>query len=103
MQNTIQASLFRPWRSEITAIVTFIPIGNAPKLKNNKQTYAGTTLFREISEYMRSACDKEDVHIYVNNVFEPLADQAVGDVARCWGKKGEYVMNVHYSVGKAYV
>jgi hypothetical protein len=45
----------------------------------------------------------------VNNQFEPMEDQAIGDIAKCFAKKQvhseetSYNLSVYYSIGRAYV
>lgn len=66
-------------------------------------------MFSELYSYLRKAAQADDVHLYVNNQFEPMEDQAIGDIARLVAKKSvqaeetSYNMSVYYSIGRAYV
>ena len=102
---------FHAYRSNVPAVLTFMPIGNAPRLKNPKYEANGSALFAEVFTFLRAACSQSDVHLYVNNQFEPLEDQTIADVVRCCGKPAQtaassataFALNIHYSVGRAYV
>ncbi len=96
---------FEKYRN-VTSVVTFLPLGSAPRIKNNKIEVTKNTRFDEIFSFIRTACNHPDVHIYVNNQFEPTEDQSVVDIARCCGKQqGDNLiaLNIHYSLGRAYV
>ena len=93
---------------EFTTTITLLPIGNAPRIQQ-KYTISGTSSFAELRRYLRQAVNADDVHLYVNNQFEPMEDQFIGDFAKMFAKKHTsaegvtYTMSVYYSIGRAYV
>ncbi len=102
------ADPFRRHR-EFNTVISFMPIGNAPRI-DQKYSISGTAMFSELYSYLRQAAHADDVHLYVNNQFEPMEDQAVGDVAKLFAKKQvnqseetSYNLSVYYSIGRAYV
>ena len=101
------ADPFRRHR-EFNTVSTFLPIGNAPRI-DQKYTISGTAMFSELYGYLRQAAHADDVHLYVNNQFEPMEDQAIGDIAKWFAKKQihseeiSYNLSVYYSIGRAYV
>jgi len=71
---------------------------------------SGTSSFSELYSYLRQAVNADDVHLYVNNQFEPMEEQYVGDIARMFAKKHTtsedvttYTLTIYYSIGRAYV
>ena len=104
------ADVVDPFRKhrEFTTVVTFLPIGNAPRIEQ-KYSISGTAMFSELYGYIRQAAQADDVHMYVNNQFEPMEDQAIGDIAKLFAKKHvqsqetSYNLSVYYSIGRAYV
>jgi hypothetical protein len=96
---------------EFKVVLTFFPVGSAPKMKVSKFTVPATTLIGELSNYVTKILRLEDnenkVHIYFHSSIELLDDQYVGDFAKIFGKASQtdstYSMNVYYSIGSAYL
>lgn len=96
---------------DFKVILTFFPIGAAPRMKVSKFTVPGTTHVGELSNYVSKILRLEDtenkVHVYFQNSIELLDEQYVGDFAKIFGKASQtdttYSMNVHYSIGSAYL
>ena len=92
-----------------SSIITFLPIGNAPRLAQSKYNLTdSTSSFIDLFNIVRKALDNKDVHLYVNNQFEPMEDQCIGDIVKLFGKEERngspnYSMAVYYSIGRAYV
>jgi hypothetical protein len=97
---------------DFNVIVTFFPIGAAPRLKVSKFTIPGTLSIGELTAYVNkmlripeTAKSAQRAHLYFNQSIELMDDQIVGDFARIFGKPVDKDMqiNVNYSVGKAYM
>ncbi len=96
---------------DFKVILSFFPIGAAPRMKVSKFTVPGTTHIGELSHYVSKILRLEDsekkVHVYFQNSIQLLDNQYVGDFAKVFGKSSEndttYSMNVHYSIGSAYL
>ena len=107
---TQQISSFSHLR-DFKVVLTFFPIGAAPRMKVSKFTVPGTTQIGELNNYVSKILRLEDaenkVHIYFQNSIELLSEQYVGDFAKIFGKPSStdttYSMNVHYSIGSAYL
>jgi hypothetical protein len=89
-------------------VVSFFPVGSAPRLKVSKFTIDGTLRFDELTTYLSKMVNSDDVHLYVSGSIEPMEDQYLGDLVRMFGKAPatpESVgnINIHYSLGKAYM
>jgi hypothetical protein len=96
---------------DFKVLLTFFPVGSAPKMKVSKFTVPGTTLIGELSNYVTKILRLEDhdnkVHVYFHNSIELSDQQYVGDFAKIFGKASQtdssYSMNVYYSIGSAYL
>ena len=96
---------------DFKVILTFYPIGAAPRMKVSKFTVPGTTQIGELNHYVSKILRLEDsenkVHVYFQNSVELMENQYVGDFAKIFGKISQsdttYSMNVHYSIGSAYL
>ena len=90
---------------DFNVVVSFHPIGSAPRLKVSKFTVHGTLTMGELHEYLVKLLPQEDVHLYVHQCVEMLPTQHVGDLTNLFGKVNETsaTLNVHYSIGKAYL
>ena len=89
-------------------VVSFFPVGSAPRLKVSKFTIDGTLRFGELTTYLSKMVESSDVHLYVSGSIEPMEDQYVGDFVRMFGKAPTTPdsvgsINIHYSLGKAYM
>ncbi len=111
--STARPDPFRHMR-DFNVIVTFYPIGAAPRLKVSKFTVHGTLSVGDLTSYvskmLRIPSDadvSQRAHLYFNQTIELLDSQIVGDFANIFGKARvddkEATMNVHYSIGKAYM
>jgi len=91
---------------EFNTIFTLLPIGSAPRI-DPKLTLPGTSPFSALYAHLRRETHAEDIHLYVNNQFEPSPDQFIGDIAKMVSKRplegGSLGLSVYYSVGRAYV
>jgi hypothetical protein len=91
--------------------LTLLPIGSAPSIEWGKNiTVEGESIFEDLRKLVSASIGNiPDVHLYVQNIFEPSYDEFIGDIAKMVGKsKGDesqdgYSMNIYYSVGKAYL
>jgi len=88
--------------------VTFYPIGSAPRMKVSKFTVQGNLSIGELSQYVAKILkhtDDDSVHIYFQNSIELLPNQRVGDFAKIFCKFSDsaFSINVHYSIGSAYL
>ena len=96
---------------DFKVVLSFFPIGSAPKMKVSKFTVPATTRICELQQYVSKILRLEDsenkVHVYFHNSIELVGHQYVGDFARIFGKGSQidstYSMNVHYSIGSAYL
>ena len=81
----------------------FHPIGSAPRLKSSSYDVRSDTAFKHIVSYLKQSLEtSEDVFAYINNQWEPLEDQIIGDIVRCFSRND--TLAVHYSVGvRAYL
>lgn len=99
---------------DFNVIVTFYPIGAAPRLKVSKFTVHGTLSVGDLTAYvnkmLRIAPDADitqRAHLYFHQSIELMDSQIVGDFGKIFGKPPsgdrEATINVHYSIGKAYL
>jgi hypothetical protein len=88
-------------------VVSFYPIGSAPRLKVSKFTVDGTLRMGELTNYLGKIIKESDVHLYVSNSIELMEDQVIGDFVKIFGKlsvdESQGTINIHYSVGRAYL
>ena len=113
MNETVK-DVFDKYRSGISVNIILIAIGNAPKLKTGKIVLEALDrdhhTFQYLYEQLSKATNLQDIHIYINNSFEPSPNQVIVDLARMFGKiisaeteKPKYQLNIHYSIGRAYL
>ena len=96
---------------DFKVMVSFHPIGSAPRLKVSKFTVDGTLRISELTSYLSKTLKDPNVHVYVANSIELMDDQFVGDFVRIFGKltppsdavASTGSINVHYSIGRAYL
>ena len=96
---------------DVTVTLKLHPIGSAPRLKQSTCVISGSQTFNDVLKYLKKETCNDDVHIYLNNIFEPWDVSAVGDFAKMYGKqeankndKPAYSLSAHYSTnGKAYM
>jgi hypothetical protein len=97
---------FAPLRA-FKVVVSFYPVGSAPRLKVSKFTIEGSLRMGELVTYLSKILNASDVHVYVANSIELMDDQFVGDMVPIFGKKSPddqpSSVNIHYSIGKAYL
>lgn len=93
-------SPFRKGR-DFKVVVTFYPIGSAPRLKVSKFTIDGTLRIAELKSYLAGILKESCVHIYVSSSIELMDDQFVGDFVKIFGKNS--AINIHYSLTRAYL
>jgi hypothetical protein len=88
-------------------VVSFHPVGSAPRLKVSKFTVDGNLKMAELTNYLSKIIKESDVHLYVSNSIEPMEDQYIGDFVKIFGKMNsedtQGSINIHYSVGRAYL
>ncbi len=94
---------------EFKIILSFNPIGSAPRLKVNKFSVDGKLKFRELLTNLNKLIDLENnskIHLYINNSIEPSEDHSIGDYCNLIGKSSSpesFSMNIYYSIGRAYL
>jgi hypothetical protein len=88
-------------------VVSFHAIGSAPRLKVSKFTVDGTLRMAELTNYLAKIIKESDVHLYVSSSIELMDDQYIGDFVKIFGKMSsdetQGSINIHYSVGRAYL
>jgi hypothetical protein len=88
-------------------VVSFHPIGSAPRLKVSKFTVDGNLRMAELTSYLGKIIKESDVHLYVSGSIELMDDQYIGDFVKVFGKMNpeetQGSINIHYSVGRAYL
>ena len=87
---------------DFKVVVTFNPIGSAPRLKVNKFTINGTLTMGELKECLYQLLPASDIHLYVQQSIEMFDHQHVGDICRLFSPSGQ-TLSVHYSIGRAYL
>ena len=92
---------------EFKVVVSFHAIGSAPRLKVSKFTVDGSLRMAELSSYLSKILKESDVHLYVSSSIELMDDQFIGDFVKIFGKMSgddaQGSINIHYSVGRAYL
>ena len=93
---------------DFKVIVTFHPIGSAPRLKVSRFTIDGTLTIAELTSYVNKMLNIDSSHLYFNQSIELMPNQYVGDFVKIFGKtypNGDPAasVNIHYSIGRAYL
>ena len=92
---------------DFKVVVSFYPIGSAPRLKVSKFTINGNLRMAELKQHLTKLLGiTEDLHLYVHQSIEGLDSQHIGDFVKFFGKLNEQsggTINVHYSIGRAYL
>ena len=95
---------------DFKVVCSFHAIGSAPRLKVSKFTVEGTLRMSELTAYLSKILKATDVHLYLGGSVELMPDQYVGDAVRIFGKMSQSsecepsgAVNIHYSIGRAYL
>ena len=92
---------------QFKVVVSFYPIGSAPRLKVTKFTVDGSLRMAELTTYLSKILKESDVHLYVSSSIELMDDQYIGDFVKIFGKMStddsQGSINIHYSIGRAYL
>lgn len=95
---------------DFKVVVSFHAIGSAPRLKVSKFTVDGTLRMSELNAYACRILKVTDVHLYLGGSVELQDDQYVGDAVKIFGKVTQSSegstsgsVNIHYSIGRAYL
>merc|ERR1719500_1654662 len=80
--------------------VNFKAIGGAPVLKNQRFTIDGAKTFGELITFLKGSLKMETLHVYCCDAFEPMQDEYIADLKRCFGTGNK--LNLSYSSAAAF-
>ena len=83
--------------------VHFVAVGSAPLLKKTKFQISGDQRFSSVHAFLRKVLKLNtggELFLYLQAAFCPGPDELVGDLAKCFAKRGELV--IHYSLQPAW-
>eukprot|EP00762_Andalucia_godoyi_P007655 ANDGO_07907.mRNA.1 Ubiquitin-like protein ATG12 len=88
---------------QVKVIVLFVPIANAPQLKQAKFKISADSSFSALQLFLRKQLQlkpEESLFMYCSSAFRPTPDQLVGDLFSCFGTSN--MLTVHYCLTPAY-
>lgn len=68
-------------------------IGSAPALRQPRFTIDGSKRFVDLVMFLKTSLKLESLHVYCNDAFEPLQDECIADLKRCFGMNGRLTLS----------
>mmetsp|Transcript_32034 Transcript_32034/g.92578 ORF Transcript_32034/g.92578 Transcript_32034/m.92578 type:complete len:115 (+) Transcript_32034:81-425(+) len=69
------------------------PIGNAPAARQPRFTIDGSKRFCDLVTYLKKSLNLEILHVYCCDAFEPMQDESIADLKRCFGVGGRLTLS----------